>query len=55
MKMVRNNVIIKTGCFGFMNLGRLIFGCDLTTEKPTKKSETITIPFAVHPMIKKHH
>ena len=42
MKMVRIKVIVTTECCGFMNLGRLGFGCDLTTEKPTEKSRNVT-------------
>ena len=42
MKMVRNKVIMTTDHFGFMNLGRLGFDSDPTTEKPTEKSGTVT-------------
>ena len=37
MKMAKNNVIMTTKRFGFMNLGQLGFSCDLTTEKVTDK------------------
>ena len=45
MKMVSNKVIATTECFSFMNLGRLGFGCDLTSEKPNAKLGTVTTPF----------
>ena len=43
LKLVRSEVIMTTKHCSFMNLGRLGFVCDLTTEKPTVKLETVAI------------